>query len=114
MYSKPIIKTLSALLLLLVFAMSITPKKTWHDLIANHQDGKKPSYEDSAKGEQLHKTVIHCACDLQVAESPFIAVNIGFTVASPVVPAIYDVATSQNPQFQQTHFYGLRGPPAFV
>jgi hypothetical protein len=97
-----------------VFAVSITPKKTWHDLIATHQDGKKPSHDYSAKGEQLHKTVIHCACDLQVAESPFVAVNIGLELGSPLVPAIYYLATSKNPQFQQTHFYGLRGPPASV
>lgn len=97
-----------------MFAISITPKKSWHDLIATHQDGKKPSYDYSAKGEQLHKTVIHCACDLQVAESPFLGILIGLTLASPLVPANYYVVTSQNPQFQQTHFYGLRGPPAFV
>ncbi len=102
------------MLLLLVFAFSITPKKTWHDLIAKHQDGKKPSYDYSAKGDQLHKSVIHCSCDLQVAESPFVAVHLGLQLAIPPVPPSFYIETRQNPNFQQTHFYGLRGPPAFV
>lgn len=114
MYSKPIIKSLSALLLLLVFAFSITPKKTWHDLIATHQDGKKPSYDYSAKGEQLHKSVIHCSCELQVAESPFVEIPIGLELGLPPISSIYFIGSSQDSHDQQTHFYGLRGPPATV
>lgn len=114
MYSRPTIKTLSALLLLLVFAFSITPKKTWHDLIATHQDVNQPTYDDSAKGEQVHKSVIHCSCDLQVAESPFITVHIGLQLGLPSVKSIFYVGSSQDPHSEQTHFYGLRGPPATV
>lgn len=114
MYSKTIIKNLSAVLLLLVFAFSITPKKTWHDLIATHQDGNKPSYDYTAQGEQLHKLVIHCSCDLQVAESPFLAVQIGLQLAELPVFSNHYLGLSQDPHFLQTHFYGLRGPPATV
>jgi hypothetical protein len=98
----------------LVFAFSITPRKTWHDLIAKHQDGKNPSYDYSAKGDQLHKLVIHCSCDLQVAESPFVSVQIGLQLAIPNLPANCYVATSQDLNFLHTHFYGLRGPPEAV
>jgi hypothetical protein len=114
LYQKSIIKTLSAILILLVFASSITPKKTWHDLIATHQDGKKPSYDYTAPGQQIHKSVIHCPCDLQVAESPYITVHIGLQIAAPIPTATNYSATSQNPHFQLRHFYGLRGPPALV
>lgn len=114
MYKKTIIKNLSALLLLLVFAFSITPKKTWHDLIATHQDGKQASYDYTAQGEQLHKSVIHCSCELQVAESPFIAIPIGLEWADLPVFSNHYFAFSQDPSFQQTHFYGLRGPPAAI
>ncbi len=114
MYSRPIIKTLSALLLLLVFAFSITPKKSWHDLIATHEDGKKPNDDQTAKGSQLHKLVIHCSCDLQVAESPFIAVYLGLQLGLPPVTTINYIGSNQDSHVQQTHFYGLRGPPATV
>lgn len=83
-------------------------------MIATHQDGNQPSYDYSAKGDQLHKSVIHCSCDLQVAESPFVAVPIGLQLALPTLPSNSYVATSQDPNFQHTHFYGLRGPPVAV
>jgi hypothetical protein len=98
----------------LVFAFSITPRKTWHDLIATHQDGRKPSYDFKAKGDQLNKTVIHCSCDVQVAESPFLGVHLSLHLGLPALPKIYFSESGNDPYFQIAHFYGLRGPPALV
>ena len=95
--------------LILLFALSITPKKVLHDLIVDHQDDV--AYHLHA-APLIVKSGFHCDTENQVAESPFT------TTATVVLP--------QPEQFFITHnekpgsslhavpafFCTLRGPPA--
>ncbi len=57
----------TSVLLLLLFALSITPKKTLHDWLVHHQD--ETSYQQQAT-PSIVKSGFHCDTDNNVAESP--------------------------------------------
>ena len=61
-------KTL-AVLLLAVFALSITPKLTLHQLVADHTD--LVTAIDNTDSEKVSTAGFKCDCDQLVAESPF-------------------------------------------
>lgn len=107
-HKLPILKKLSSLLVVLVFALSITPKITLHKWFANHIDStfKIPNGNTT----QISKAGFNCKCDDLVAESHFMAspgliiINIGtyFPLYSFYIPTYYSVSL----------FYNyLRGPP---
>ena len=106
----PIIRSISAVFILLVMALSITPKIVLHDWFADHQDVPvKKAHNEQA---QVSKQLFNCNCDNIVAESPFTDSDIDFTIElfSPLtiqqelIPvSIYSSAPS---------FFSLRGPPA--
>ncbi|MEP7109690.1 MAG: hypothetical protein ABI760_16970 [Ferruginibacter sp.] len=105
-----IIRQCSALVLLLLFMVSNTPKQLLHDIFANHVDYRNgiAGNKDTAHVKQL---TFHCQCDHQVVESPFLPDIHGFAV---YFPFHYPLGTSSlytyingDHQFQ----FGLRGPP---
>ena len=64
------IKKILSVFLLVVFALSITPKKYLHDMFAKHIDCR---YEKSnTKTYQLSSSGFNCNCDNLVAESSFV------------------------------------------
>lgn len=69
MARHPFIKSLFAVVMLLLFAFSITPKKTIHDLLASHKD--KIFQTSDSDLLKINKASFHCKCDNIVAESPF-------------------------------------------
>ena len=107
-YKTDGLKKFSSLLLLFVFILGITPKKTLHDWFANHTDSS--SKIPGGKPQQLTVAGFNCTCDDLVAKSHFIVFNIlveennpsvnpfvAFCIPSIVSPSIF--------------YNNLRGPP---
>jgi hypothetical protein len=105
---KPNFKNISSILLLFVFTIGITPKKTLHDWFANHKDST--SKIPVGKTQQLTKAGFNCDCNDLVAESHFIGMG-SFVVVN--IPAICSLAPLRNIAFiSLSHFlFNLRGPP---
>ncbi|MEP7279866.1 MAG: hypothetical protein ABI813_14545 [Bacteroidota bacterium] len=110
MKQKCTIQQLLAGVLLLVLALSITPKKFLHDAIANHKD--KAAVLVRGNETQLSHSGFICKCDNLVAESPFTNAAVHFEFA-----AIR--CFSFQKQILLYHFYSVtfffferRGPPA--
>lgn len=59
-------------LLLFIFAFSITPQKTWHDVVAKHSDPTHCSVHKDLPIAQVEKSTLHCSYDNLVVASPFI------------------------------------------
>lgn len=97
--------------ILVVFAFSITPKKVWHDLLANHRDLSTRSYQTTKKGDQIHKAVINCNCDQLVVESAFVTKASFFSIEVPIIEKDY-IVKPYSFSFNETIYnFGLRGPP---
>lgn len=104
--------------MLLLFAFSITPKKSIHDLVANHHDTRIVTYDASndfasTDTKQIHQSGINCKCDQLIVESPF-------SCATQSVSFLVEVF--QNEVYQKPSHVsfsapilqiGLRGPPSF-
>ena len=107
-YKIPNFKLFSSVLLLLVFTLGITPKKTLHNWFANHKDSA--SKIPDGKTQQFTKAGFNCNCENLVAEPHFI---------SPSIPLLINIFSAhsffsvQAPSFiSQTLFHNnLRGPP---
>lgn len=108
----PIVKRLLSGILLVLFALSITPKKTLHDWIVNHKDGV--THTVASDIAQLSKDGFNCDCQSLVTESPFTAdyqsVDIIASQSFIEHPAIqlHQVYTST------CFFFEHRGPPALA
>ena len=106
-----VLRQLSAGLMLVLFAFCITPKKTLHDLIANHKDSP---YALGGTTQQIENAGFRCNCDNLVVESPFVVdfvpveINIAATHTSYIVAADYDLS------FFSHFYFELRGPPCFA
>jgi hypothetical protein len=109
LYRNLSIKKIVAAVMLLVFAISITPTIFFHDWLANHTDSVMKTF---AKGkEQVGKKLYHCKCDTVVAESPFTepaTVILASTVHFFSLPK-FDRKVSFSSS--QHIFHSLRGPP---
>ena len=77
------LRCITAILLLFVFTLGITPRKTLHDWFANHKDStaKIPS----GKTTQFSKAGYNCQCDDLVAESHFVTFNNSIVVNFPSI-----------------------------
>ena len=107
-------KQFLALAMLVVFAFSITPQKSIHDLVAKHIDPTSCSVHKDLPIEQIENTELHCTFDFQVATTPFVDYDFSISVAAPII------AKAKNQSFltaaikQQSIVAGSRGPPAFI
>ena len=104
----PNIRKFSSILLVFVFLLGITPKKTLHTWFANHKDCT--SSIPDGKTQQLTKAGFTCNCNDLVAESHFI--NFGSYVVINI-PSAYFFANSLTPTLFSSSFFhtDLRGPP---
>ena len=100
-------RSISAVLLLL-FALSITPKKVLHDIIVNHQDDISYQLRSTPV---IVKSGFHCNIENLVAESPFTETE---TVSLPL-PVTDFIQYNEVPgialHFVTAFHYTLRGPP---
>ncbi len=105
------ITRLLAALLLLVFALSITPKRFLHDAFAKHTDSKHPKSNDRLY--QLSVAGYNCDNDNLVAESNFVSdlQIFSFPVFAPIASYVI-----KNISFTSTFgiYSRLRGPPVNI
>ena len=107
-YKRPHFKNISSVLLLLVFTLGITPKRTLHDWFANHKDTTSPI--PAGKTQQLTTAGFNCDCDDLVAESHFITFGSLIIIN---IPSVHSFVSFCIPSFiSLTLFHNnLRGPP---
>ena len=105
-----IIRSITAGIMLLLFALSITPKQLLHDAIAGHKhDYKKipgaPNFHTSKKGFQ-------CNWNNDVIESPFVS-QAEIQPEQPVfVYNLYFDFYTSGYHSTELFFHTLRGPPS--
>jgi hypothetical protein len=103
-----------ALAMLVVFAFSITPQQSIHDLVAKHIDPTSCSVHKDLPIEQIENAALHCTFDFQVATTPFVDYDFNIEITTP------EIAQPRNAQFehkiisQHAILSDSRGPPAFI
>lgn len=103
-------RSISAVLLLL-FALSITPKKVLHDMLVDHQDNISYHHKGAPT---FNKSGFHCDTEHNVAESPFKGEE-PVSLPEPL-PEFFSVnhAFSSSLHSTNVYYFTLRGPPAIV
>ncbi len=107
-------KQFLALAMLVVFAFSITPQKSIHDLVAKHIDPTSCSVHKDLPIEQIEKSELHCTFDFQVATTPFVEYDFSIVIATPVVAQPRNAIFVAAPITQLAIVSDSRGPPAFI
>jgi len=107
-------KQFLALAMLVVFAFSIMPQKSIHDVVAKHIDPNSCSVHKDLPIEQIENSALHCTFDFQIATTPFVDYDFSIEIATPIV------AKARNAQFFAAPINQIaipsdsRGPPAFI
>lgn len=97
--------------MLLIFSLSITPKKYFHDLIADHTDSYNVNFSGKAT---VGKTGYSCDCEDLVVSTPFIEPGIG-SVCLPQPVFCMHIASPYFFQFLSAHTAKeSRGPPSLA
>lgn len=95
--------------MLMLFALSIAPKRYLHDLFATHKDieTNKPTNQS----DHFNKKGFVCDCNTLVATSPFIEQETVFNIS--VTQAYLELYTFSIPFIYTSFipFIELRGPP---
>ena len=100
-------------LLMVFFALSITPKRFLHDIFAKHIDNSKGPVKNNSHPYQLDNAGYNCDNDNLVAESSFEIEQQNFSF--PVF-FCFSAYTIQHISFSSTFgiYSPLRGPPAII
>lgn len=107
-------KQFLALAMLVVFAFSITPQKSIHDLVAKHIDPTSCSVHKDLPIEQIEKTELHCTFDFQVATTPFVDYDFSIEIKAPQLTKARDVHFIAAAIEQHAIVSDSRGPPAVI
>jgi len=107
-------KQFLALSMLVVFAFSITPQKSIHDLVAKHIDPNSCSVHKDLPIEQIENSELHCSFDFQVATTPFVNYDFSIEIAIPVIAQPRNAPFLAGPVSQIEIISDSRGPPAFI
>ena len=110
LYHKTIRKFL-ALAMLVVFAFSITPQKSIHDLVAKHIDPTSCSVHKNLPIEQIEKAELHCTFDFQVATTPFVEYDFSIHLQPPLIAQTRNVIFVAAPISELAIISDSRGPP---
>ena len=113
LYQKTIRKFI-ALAMLVVFAFSITPQKSIHDLVAKHIDPSSCSVHKDLPIEQIEKTELHCTFDFQVATTPFVDYDFSIEIATPTIAKARNTNYAAATIDQYAIVADSRGPPPFI
>lgn len=97
-------------MLLWLFAFSITPKKSLHDVFTHHKDQAHKRVTTDAT--EVSKAGFNCKTDNLVAESPFTQQQQDIELASPPSFPASPVVALQRYYYSAFFFFELRGPPA--
>ncbi len=114
MLHNKIFKQFLALAMLVVFAFSITPQKSIHDLVARHIDPTSCEVHKDLPIEQIEKTELHCTFDFQVATTPFVDYDFSIQVQTPFIAAAKNESLVLATLSQLSIVSDSRGPPAFI
>ena len=108
------IRQLIALVMLVVFAFSITPQQIVHDAVAKHLDPTVCAVHKDVPVDQVESTQLHCTFDFQVATNAFTYFDFILNLQAPatinVQNAIYKEAKLASTFFHQSS----RGPPSMI
>lgn len=110
MYKLPIIRSIVASLMLIVFTFSITPRNFLHNWLAAHSESS--TKRNSSHQNQVSKQIFSCHCNSVVAESPFTAKDIFIPLS---VNPIFELVQERNvvcSPLTGFYYFSLRGPPA--
>lgn len=111
MKNLSIIRKSLALVMLLIFTFSITPKKYLHDLIADHTDFYSFHSGDEATYSQKG---FNCQCEDLVVSTPFIEASFELSLSTEVYRKEF-TSSSYHFYFLQTNrTKDSRGPPAIA
>jgi hypothetical protein len=107
-HKSPKLEKISAILLLFVFILGITPKKTLHNWFANHSDSTSSVLPGNT--QQLAKAGFNCDCENLVAESHFITFS-SLNVVN--FPSVHSFVSFSIPSLISLSLFhnNLRGPP---
>ncbi|MGN6435262.1 MAG: hypothetical protein ACTHMM_01965 [Agriterribacter sp.] len=110
MFKQQTIRLFSSLVIMLVLAFSITPKKFLHDLVADHTDDITVAVNDGHDHIDHHG--FNCNCDNLVATSPFTAHTDRIQFSSPTFFGAHISIRAWHTQSITHSFFALRAPPA--
>lgn len=97
--------------MLFVFAFSITPQKSIHDIVAHHVDPTTCDVHQDFPIDQVEKSSIHCSYENLVATTPFLQYNFEIIIAAPTMAKVTNTFFTAN-YYSTTHFtFESRGPP---
>jgi uncharacterized membrane protein len=111
LYKRQIIQKITASVLLIVLALSITPAIVFHNWLVNHTDTYKKNVD--AKAQQFGKQTFNCHCDHIVAESPFTLAETCKNLLSFQIFEVSQTIDITNLPAAPAIFLSLRGPPVF-
>jgi len=106
------LQKLMAVLLLMLFALSITPKKLLHDAVARHTDTVLKTDILNTGNPLLSAAGIHCQTDNLVVISPFENNASVLTLSIPLYYIFSNSLIRKTFISDETIVFGLRGPPA--
>ena len=107
-------KQFLALAMLVVFAFSITPQKSIHDLVAKHMDPTSCSVHKDLPIEQIENSALHCSFDFQVATTPFVEFDFSIEIATPIIAQPRNAEFDSKTISQHAIISDSRGPPAII
>lgn len=105
------LQKLMAVLLLMLFALSITPKKLLHDAVARHTDTVLKTDILNTGNPLLSAAGIHCQTDNLVVISPFENTATVLSLATPLHYIVFKGLLRKTFISDETIVFGLRGPP---
>lgn len=110
LYTKTTIQRYIAVMLVVIFAISITPATYFHSALAGHKDGitcKDPS----TAGAHFHQKQVECHFDQLVVTTPYLfhSFSINFSVAL-LYPEHTNLYTFSFKKLHYSH-KSSRGPP---
>jgi|HubBroStandDraft_5_1064220.scaffolds.fasta_scaffold425740_1 hypothetical protein len=95
--------------MLMLFALSATPKLLLHDLVANHKDTPLKCSADNT--QQYNIAGFNCGCDNLVVESPFVANNFVQEIILPISFSSFNDKEDNDFISVDQIYASLRGPP---
>jgi hypothetical protein len=109
MLSKPTIRALGSIFLLMTFSFSITPKIVLHNLVAHHKDIHSGNHSSS---DQVAQAGYHCDCESQVVVLPYL--DLPVYIPQGVADCFLTSQVRTEDQIYSIgHFiFGFRGPPS--
>jgi len=96
-----------ALLLLLIFALAITPMQLLHDAIATHQHHLIPATPDA----RINKASFLCDCDNMVAEGSFVDLNNQTEIAPQFEYSVFSLQPHDHYEQRMLSIFNYTGHP---